>query len=174
MSETATQLGLAARDSADMLFGFWYPAARAALVRRNQLTTALLLEIPLVLGRDRDGRPFAMRDACPHRGMPHVTNAFAVDSFIDEIAHAIKEDPLDTRLRLIGEPRLVPLSASARRRFGGIKPAAAAIAIPAADPSRRRRVIKGEADSLDDWFDGSLEIDITISGDLEVELIPQG
>jgi isoquinoline 1-oxidoreductase beta subunit len=45
----------------------------------------------------------------PHRGMPHVTNAFAVDSFIDEIAHAIKEDPLDTRLRLIGEPRLVPL-----------------------------------------------------------------
>src|SRR6202142_2126544 len=70
MSETATQLGLAARDSADMLFGFWYPAARAALVRRNRLTTALLLEIPRALGRDREGRPFAMRDACPHRGMP--------------------------------------------------------------------------------------------------------
>ena len=34
------------------------------------MTTALLLEIPLVLGRDRQGRPFAMRDACPHRGMP--------------------------------------------------------------------------------------------------------
>jgi phenylpropionate dioxygenase-like ring-hydroxylating dioxygenase large terminal subunit len=70
MSETATQLGSAVRDSADMLFGFWYPAARAALVRRNQMTTVLLLEIPLVLGRDRHGRPFAMRDACPHRGMP--------------------------------------------------------------------------------------------------------
>src|SRR5271170_1869671 len=70
MSESATQLVSAARDSADMLFGFWYPAARAALVRRNQMTTALLLEIPLVLGRDREGKPFAMRDACPHRGMP--------------------------------------------------------------------------------------------------------
>ncbi|GLQ47029.1 isoquinoline 1-oxidoreductase subunit beta [Dyella lipolytica] len=45
----------------------------------------------------------------PHRGMPHITNAFAVDSFVDEIAFALKEDPLHTRLRLIGEPRLVPL-----------------------------------------------------------------
>jgi phenylpropionate dioxygenase-like ring-hydroxylating dioxygenase large terminal subunit len=70
MSETVTQLAPAARDSADMLFGFWYPATRSALVRRNQMTTALLLEIPLVLGRDPEGRPFAMRDACPHRGMP--------------------------------------------------------------------------------------------------------
>ncbi|GGA34303.1 xanthine dehydrogenase family protein molybdopterin-binding subunit [Dyella nitratireducens] len=44
----------------------------------------------------------------PHRGMPHITNAFAVDSFIDEIAHSLKEDPLVTNLRLIGEPRLIP------------------------------------------------------------------
>lgn len=45
----------------------------------------------------------------PHRGMPHVSNAFAVESFIDEIAHALKENPLDTRLRLLGEPRQVAL-----------------------------------------------------------------
>ncbi|GAB2593204.1 xanthine dehydrogenase family protein molybdopterin-binding subunit [Dyella jejuensis] len=45
----------------------------------------------------------------PHRGMPDVSNAFAVGSFIDEIAHSLKEDPLVTHLRLIGEPRLVPL-----------------------------------------------------------------
>lgn len=45
----------------------------------------------------------------PHRGMPDVTNAFAVGSFIDEIAHSLKEDPLVTQLRLLGEPRLVPL-----------------------------------------------------------------
>ena len=70
MSETATQLVSGARDSADMLFGFWYPAARSAQVSRSRMATALLLEIPLVLGRDRAGRPFAMRDACPHRGMP--------------------------------------------------------------------------------------------------------
>ena len=43
------------------------------------------------------------------RGMPHVSNAFAVESFVDEIAHSLKEDPLVTRLRLIGEPRQIPL-----------------------------------------------------------------
>lgn len=45
----------------------------------------------------------------PSRGMPHVANAFAVESFVDEIAHSLKEDPLVTRLRLIGEPRQIPL-----------------------------------------------------------------
>ena len=70
MSETATQIGSAARDSADMLFGFWYPAASSSQIGRNRMTTAMLLEIPLVLGRDRAGRAFAMRDVCPHRALP--------------------------------------------------------------------------------------------------------
>ena len=30
----------------------------------------MLLETPLAIGRDREGRPFAFHDACPHRGMP--------------------------------------------------------------------------------------------------------
>jgi isoquinoline 1-oxidoreductase beta subunit len=45
----------------------------------------------------------------PHRGMPHISNAFAVESFIDELAHALKEDPLHTHLRLLGEPQPIPL-----------------------------------------------------------------
>ncbi|HEX7815311.1 xanthine dehydrogenase family protein molybdopterin-binding subunit [Dyella sp.] len=45
----------------------------------------------------------------PARGMPHLSNAFAVESFIDETAHVLKENPLDTRLRLLGEPREIPL-----------------------------------------------------------------
>lgn len=53
-----------------MLHGFWYRALPSDQVRRRQLTPAPLLEIPLVLGRDRQGQPFALRDACPHRGMP--------------------------------------------------------------------------------------------------------
>jgi phenylpropionate dioxygenase-like ring-hydroxylating dioxygenase large terminal subunit len=53
-----------------MLTGFWYRALPADRVHRNQLHQAMLLEIPLVVGRDRAGRPFALRDACPHRGMP--------------------------------------------------------------------------------------------------------
>lgn len=73
----------------------------------------------------------------PHRGMPHVTNAFAVCSFMDEIAHALQEDPLVTYLRLIGEPRLVPLQG------GG-----------AVDTSRLANVLKLVADRIGwkDWL----------------------
>ena len=53
-----------------MLFGFWYRAMDSGALTRNLLHQAMLLETPLVLGRDREGKPFALRDACPHRGMP--------------------------------------------------------------------------------------------------------
>lgn len=46
----------------------------------------------------------------PARGMPHVSNAFAVEGFIDEIAHLMREDPLKTRLRILGEPRQLALA----------------------------------------------------------------
>jgi len=53
-----------------MLPGFWYRALPADRVQRNRLEKAMLLEVPLVVGRDPQGRPFALQDACPHRGMP--------------------------------------------------------------------------------------------------------
>jgi phenylpropionate dioxygenase-like ring-hydroxylating dioxygenase large terminal subunit len=53
-----------------MLFDFWYRALPSEQLGRKHLQKVLLLEIPLVLGRDREGRPFALHDACPHRGMP--------------------------------------------------------------------------------------------------------
>jgi phenylpropionate dioxygenase-like ring-hydroxylating dioxygenase large terminal subunit len=53
-----------------MLFGFWYRAVPSEQLSRGQLTKSMLLEQPLVVGRDLQGRVFALRDACPHRGMP--------------------------------------------------------------------------------------------------------
>jgi len=53
-----------------MLTGFWYRALPSEQVGRRTLHKAMLLEIPLVIGRDADGRNFALQDACPHRGMP--------------------------------------------------------------------------------------------------------
>ncbi|MEO7065281.1 MAG: molybdopterin cofactor-binding domain-containing protein [Rhodanobacter sp.] len=47
----------------------------------------------------------------PMHGMPYLSNAFAVESFIDEIAHTMREDPLKTHLRLLGAPRQLTLSA---------------------------------------------------------------
>jgi phenylpropionate dioxygenase-like ring-hydroxylating dioxygenase large terminal subunit len=53
-----------------MLPGFWYRALPSDRVHRNQLVSAMLLETPLVIGRDAQGKPFSLLDACPHRGMP--------------------------------------------------------------------------------------------------------
>ena len=53
-----------------MLFGFWYRALPSDRVPRRKLVKAMLLEIPLIIGRDAQGQAFALRDACPHRGMP--------------------------------------------------------------------------------------------------------
>jgi phenylpropionate dioxygenase-like ring-hydroxylating dioxygenase large terminal subunit len=59
-----------------MLYGFWYRALPGREVMVGQLRKATLLEIPLVLGRDLEGRPFALHDACPHRGMPLSCGSF--------------------------------------------------------------------------------------------------
>jgi phenylpropionate dioxygenase-like ring-hydroxylating dioxygenase large terminal subunit len=60
----------AAESDPGFLWDFWYPAARSTEIRGRKLATAMLLEVPLVLGRTSDGRAFAMRDSCPHRGIP--------------------------------------------------------------------------------------------------------
>jgi phenylpropionate dioxygenase-like ring-hydroxylating dioxygenase large terminal subunit len=53
-----------------MLYGFWYRALPGREIEKDQLCKTMLLEAPLVIGRDRQGLPFALHDACPHRGMP--------------------------------------------------------------------------------------------------------
>ena len=64
----------ASRNSAagdlGFLWDFWYPAVRSSEIRGCKLVTAMLLEVPLVLGRTDGGKAFAMRDSCPHRGIP--------------------------------------------------------------------------------------------------------
>ena len=59
-----------ADTTGEMLWGFWYPALRSDEVRGPKLARATLLEVPLVLGRDAAGNPFALRDICPHRAFP--------------------------------------------------------------------------------------------------------
>jgi phenylpropionate dioxygenase-like ring-hydroxylating dioxygenase large terminal subunit len=56
--------------SGEMLWGFWYPALRSRQLHGRKLERAMLLEVPLVLGRDAAGKAFALRDVCPHRAFP--------------------------------------------------------------------------------------------------------
>ncbi len=60
--------------STALLYDDWYPALRSSRLisrlGRRKLRTTMLLDIPLVLGRRDDGSVFALRDSCPHRGIP--------------------------------------------------------------------------------------------------------
>ena len=52
------------------LRGLWYMPALAASVKPGRMRREMLLGEPVLLGRMRDGQAFAMRDICPHRGVP--------------------------------------------------------------------------------------------------------
>jgi phenylpropionate dioxygenase-like ring-hydroxylating dioxygenase large terminal subunit len=68
VAETTQEHGPAA--DLGFLWDFWYPAMRSDEIYGQHLATAMLLEVPLVIGRTSDRKVFAMRDACPHRGIP--------------------------------------------------------------------------------------------------------
>ena len=48
----------------------WYMACLSSKLGKAGLRRELLLGEPVLIGRDRDGKAFALRDICPHRGVP--------------------------------------------------------------------------------------------------------
>ena len=52
------------------LLGFWYPAMLGREVKPGRMKAQLLMGMPLVICRGRQGRLAAFRDICPHRAMP--------------------------------------------------------------------------------------------------------
>jgi phenylpropionate dioxygenase-like ring-hydroxylating dioxygenase large terminal subunit len=56
--------------AAEILWEFWYPAMRSSELRGTKLHRVMLLDVPLCIGRDSGGKPFALRDICPHRAYP--------------------------------------------------------------------------------------------------------
>lgn len=67
------------------------------------------------------------------RAPAHTANAFAVQSFIDEVAHASGRDPLQLRLAMLGAPRELPYG-----QHGG----------PVFDTGRLANVLKLAADGI--------------------------
>ena len=70
MATNLTTIAAPQGPSTTLLYNDWYPALRSELLQGTKLTTVMLMDIPLVLGRRADGHIFAMRDSCPHRGIP--------------------------------------------------------------------------------------------------------
>jgi len=68
------------------------------------------------------------------RAPAHTANAFVIQSFLDEIAHATNQDPLELRLRLYGDNRDLPYS-----NHGG----------PVFNPWRLSRLLRKVAQEID-------------------------
>jgi phenylpropionate dioxygenase-like ring-hydroxylating dioxygenase large terminal subunit len=63
-------------ESAAALREVWYYALPGHRLRPGRTRAKTLLGEPLLLGRDAGGRVFALRDLCPHRGMPLSCGSF--------------------------------------------------------------------------------------------------
>src|SRR6202162_5995830 len=56
--------------------GAWYYAAPSRAVGRGKMLARRMLGEPMLIGRDRAGSVFALRDISPHRGMPLSEGGF--------------------------------------------------------------------------------------------------
>jgi len=63
-------------DRSAPLRELWYYALPSDRLRPGKTLARLYLGEPILLGRGRDGRVFALRDICPHRGIPLSEGGF--------------------------------------------------------------------------------------------------
>jgi phenylpropionate dioxygenase-like ring-hydroxylating dioxygenase large terminal subunit len=63
-------------DPAAPLREAWYYAAAGRRLERRGMLAKTMLGEPILLLRDKAGAPFALRDLCPHRGMPLSAGRF--------------------------------------------------------------------------------------------------
>jgi phenylpropionate dioxygenase-like ring-hydroxylating dioxygenase large terminal subunit len=54
----------------ELLRDLWYFAAASSEVKRGRMFRREILGEPVAIGRDAEGRAFALRDICPHRAVP--------------------------------------------------------------------------------------------------------
>lgn len=54
----------------EILRDVWYLAVPGRELPRGKMLGKMLLGQSMLLGRDANGEVFAMRDICPHRGIP--------------------------------------------------------------------------------------------------------
>ncbi len=58
------------------LTDLWYLATPGHLIKPGQMIGKVFMERPVLIGRRRDGTPFALRNLCPHRGVPLSEGTF--------------------------------------------------------------------------------------------------
>jgi phenylpropionate dioxygenase-like ring-hydroxylating dioxygenase large terminal subunit len=82
-----------ASGASAFLRNLWYRAAQASEVRPARLCRRILLGEPILLGRTREGRPFALRDICPHRGVPLSAGRVLAENTVECAYHGWRFAP---------------------------------------------------------------------------------
>ena len=80
--ETALPAG-AAEAVQTFLRDCWYMAGLSSTVKTGGLKREMLLGEAVLVGRGRDGKTFAMRDICPHRGVPLSAGRVLADNTVE-------------------------------------------------------------------------------------------
>lgn len=80
------------KNAAPLLWNFWYLVLPSSQLKKGRMRSKTVMGEPLVLGRTADGMPFALRDICPHRGIPLRYGTFD-GSEITCCYHGWKFDP---------------------------------------------------------------------------------
>jgi phenylpropionate dioxygenase-like ring-hydroxylating dioxygenase large terminal subunit len=57
-------------NATELLTNTWYMAMPGKLIKPGEMKAKKILSRPIVLGRSKTGEVFALRDICPHRGIP--------------------------------------------------------------------------------------------------------
>jgi len=71
----------------------WYMAALGASLRRGDMRRVMLLGEPVLLGRTKAGEAFALRDICPHRGVPLSAGRILDDATVECPYHGWRFKP---------------------------------------------------------------------------------
>jgi phenylpropionate dioxygenase-like ring-hydroxylating dioxygenase large terminal subunit len=85
-------MGLQDANPAPFLRNLWYFALHSRTLKPRRLVHRLILGEPIVLGRSESGEAFALRDLCPHRGVPLSAGEF-LDGTIECAYHGWRFKP---------------------------------------------------------------------------------
>jgi len=89
-----------AENASALLRNLWYRAAQASDLRRGRMVRRILLGDPILLGRTKEGEPFALRDICHHRGVPLSAGTICADRTVECAYHGWRFAPDGTCLAI--------------------------------------------------------------------------
>jgi phenylpropionate dioxygenase-like ring-hydroxylating dioxygenase large terminal subunit len=75
------------------LRNLWYMAALSSSLKQGAMRREMICGEPVLLGRGRDGQAFAMRDICPHRGVPLSAGKILAENVVECPYHGWRFKP---------------------------------------------------------------------------------